>query len=191
MTVMKQIIRIILLVVVLTGCETAWAYSFVESTYLLNITQRTRLSDIAAKLGRGGYELSGGGFVDFSKWYEQQWIDLQFHFMTQLDEDVGILWGFSTGEWGQKYKINPGFNLGAIIQHRLSDRSSLSLSATRFFGGGFKEKPCVADYGDIGGVQTVNCRLAATQLEPSQTLQYLYQAKPLEAWVGIKYQLAF
>ncbi len=30
-----------------------------------------------------------------------------------------------------------------------------------------------ADYGDIGGVQRVNCRLAATELEPKETLKYL------------------
>ena len=191
MTLMRQILRIFLLVVALTGCERAWAWSFIENTYLLNVTQRTRLSDVAAKLGRGGYELSGGGFVDFSKWYDQKWIDIEFHFMTQLHEDFGILWGFSTGEWGEKYKISPSLKLGAIVQHRLSDRSSFSLSATRLFGGGFTEKTCVADYGDIGGVQTVNCRLAATQLEPSQTLQYLYRTKPLEAWFGVKYQLTF
>jgi hypothetical protein len=111
--------------------------------------------------------------------------------MTQLQEDFGILWGFSTGEWGEKYRIQPAFKLGAIIQHRFSPRASISLSATRYFGGEFQEKSCVADYGQIGGIQAVNCRLAASTLEPAQTLQYLYRSKPLESWVGLRFQLAF
>lgn len=186
---LRRIITALVLFLLLSA--PARAFSFLENTYLLNITERTRLSDIAAKLSNGGYELSNGNYVDFRKWYTSKWNDVEFHFMTQLHPDFGILWGFTTGEWGEKYRIYPGFRLGAIVQRRISTQASLSISVTRLFGSGFKEKSCTADYGAIGGVQTVNCRLAASPLEPSQTLQYLYKSKPLESWVGLRYQLSF
>lgn len=31
----------------------------------------------------------------------------------------------------------------------------------------------MADYGEIGGMQEVNCRLAAEPIPPNETLQYL------------------
>lgn len=174
-----------------TSAQNASASSIVDNTYLLNVTQRTRLSDLAWRLGDGGYELAGGRFVEFRKWYEPKWLDLDFHFLTQLAENVGLLWGFSTGEWGQKYRIHPSFKLGFILQHKISPQASMSVSVTRRFGGGLEERPCIADYGDIGGVQTVNCRLAASQIEPAETLNYLYRTKPLDVWVGLRLQAVF
>ena len=173
-------------------CQGAFANPFLENTHLLNITHRSRLSEVALRLGDGGYELAGGRYVNFRSWYEPKWIDIEFHFLTQLSDDFGIIWGVSTGEWGKKYRIDPGLKLGGIIQRRLSPQSSISFSATWFTGGRFTEKSCVADYGDIGGVQQVNCRLAASTLEPSETLAYLYKAGPKD-WgsVSIKYQLVF
>jgi hypothetical protein len=53
-----------------------------------------------------------------------------------------------------------------------------------------EEKTCVADYGDIGGIQAVNCRLAATALEPAETLQYLYNEKP-SSYFRLGYQFNF
>ena len=38
-------------------------------------------------------------------------------------------------------------------------------------------RPCTADYGAIGGVQAVNCRLAASQLDPAETLRHLEQER--------------
>lgn len=169
----------------------AVAGSLADNTHLLNITQRMRFSETPERLGRGGYELTGGEFVDFRKWYIQKWIDIEFHFMTQINENIGLLWGFSTGEWGPKYRIHPAFKLGAIFQIRLSRSATLSFSATRHFGGGFEERPCMADYGEIAGVQKVNCRLAASELEPAETLQYLFRSKRVESWIGVRYQSSF
>ena len=45
-------------------------------------------------------------------------------------------------------------------------------------GGTLHEKSCSADYGQIGGVQEVNCRLAASTLPPAETLRYLLNEKP-------------
>lgn len=165
--------------------------SFADNTFLLNVTQRTRLSDAAWRLGDGGYELAGGAFVEFRKWYEPRWIDLDFHFLTQISENVGMLWGFSTGEWGAKYRIHPSYKLGFIVQHAFTPQASLSISVTRRFGGGLEERSCVADYGEIGGVQRVHCRLAAAMIEPAETLQYLYRTKPLDTWVGLRLQAIF
>lgn len=55
---------------------------------------------------------------------------------------------------------------------------SLSVRATRILGGRLRERSCVANYGEIGGVQAVNCRLAASVLPPGQTLGYLFNDKP-------------
>lgn len=191
---MKLIRRLTLALVTLSGLlsQGASANAFLENTYLLNVTHRYHLSEIAMKLGDGGYELANGAFVDFRRWYEPKWIDVEFHMLTQLSDDFGILWGFSTGEWGEKYKIDPAFKVGAIAQRRFSPWSSMSFSATYLFRGRFNEKSCVADYGDIGGVQAVNCRLAASVAEPSETLEYLVKAKPRDKlWFGAKYQLTF
>ena len=45
-------------------------------------------------------------------------------------------------------------------------------------GGSLKEKTCVAQYGEVGGTQEVNCRLAASEQAPLETLKYLARDKP-------------
>jgi hypothetical protein len=175
-----------------TSPTSAYVNDVLERTHLLNVTHRWRLYEVVQKLGDGGYELSGGSYVDFRRWYTQRWIDLQFDFMTQLNDDFGLLWGVSTGEWGEKYRIAPAFKIGLIGQRRFSDNQFVSLSVTKLFGGKLRERPCTADYGDIGGVQVVNCRLAASVLEPSETLRYLIKLKPRDhTWFGLRYQLRF
>jgi hypothetical protein len=63
---------------------------------------------------------------------------------------------------------------------------------TRLVAGGLKEKSCTADYGDIGGVQAVNCRLAASTLEPSSTLQYLANIRAQDRnWLSIRFNMNF
>ena len=56
-------------------------------------------------------------------------------------------------------------------------------------GGRFKEHSCTADYADLGGLEQVNCRLAATELAPEETLKYLVNDLPPErhgmAWHGM------
>lgn len=60
------------------------------------------------------------------------------------------------------------------------------------FGGRLKEKTCSADYGEIGGVQTVNCRLAASTLQPAETLQYLMNEKPKQDMlISVKWTYRF
>lgn len=170
----------------------ARAYDALEETSLVGIRQGTPLSDEVAKLGRGSYELSDGEVVDFRRWYGQNWIEMRVDFMTQLTENVGLLWGFGTGEWGEKYRIAPSLKLGLILQAQPTPLSSISVSFTSLFGGRLREKSCLADYGDIGGVQNVNCRLAASTLEPAETLKSLLNMKPPDRmWVGLRYLAQF
>lgn len=140
---------------------------------IVSIKQREFQSPKVQQLAAGGYELASGGYVNFAKWYQPKNPDLQFDFLTQLTPGAGILWGFSTGEYGEKYTVQPSFKLGFILQHSFNENAGLSFSFSRLLGGNLKEKPCTADYGDIGGVQTVHCRFAAISLEPSATLKYL------------------
>jgi hypothetical protein len=174
------------------GLGPACAYDVIGQTFFLNIKQGSPLSDQVYKLGSGGFELSGGGSVDFRRWYRQNWTEMRVDFMTQVTEGFGILWGLSTGEWGPKYRIAPGFKIGLILQSQLTPLSSISISFTSLLGGRLREKSCEADYGDIGGVQAVNCRLAASTMQPSDTLKYLVDTRPPDRlWVGLRYQARF
>jgi hypothetical protein len=50
----------------------------------------------------------------------------------------------------------------------------------------------MADFGDVGGVEQVNCRLAATEMAPAETLKYLVNELPPERHdVQIRYHFYF
>ena len=154
------------------------AQGLLENTSLVDIHSGSGLSDAVRSVSPSGFQLADGSDVRFSDWYTSRWQDVHVTWMTQLHDNVGFYWGFGAGERGQKYTIDPSLKLGFVLRHDLSDRSQLSLSATHTIGGGLSESSCTADYGAIGGVQTVNCRLAATELPPSETLQYLFDEPP-------------
>ena len=170
----------------------AQAWEILARTHLVNMTHGTRLSEAAQDLARGGYELAGGEYMDFRTFYRQNWREMRFDFMTQLNDNVGVLWAVSTGERGPKYRIAPGFKIGFILQVQPTPMSSLSLSMSKILGSRLRELPCTADYGDVGGVQQVNCRLAASELPPAETLKYsLNMRAPDHGWIGFRYQLRF
>lgn len=135
-------------------------------------------SNFVRAVSRGGTQLSNGSPVPFRPWYSSDMPDLRVTMLTPLRSDFGILWGFGTGERGKKYRIEPSLKLGFIASHRPSENSTLSLSVTAVVGGFLKERPCVANYGSIGGVQTVNCRLAASPMRPAETMDYLFDDPP-------------
>lgn len=147
------------------------------ATSLIDIRQGSDLSRRVRGLSSQGFESAGGERVSFSSWYGSNWTDLHASWMTQLSADTGFIWGLGTGEQGPKYRISPSIKLGLIHQARIDRRTVLTLRATTTLGGRLREKSCTADYGDIGGVQTVNCRLAASTLEPAETLRYLFNEK--------------
>lgn len=151
---------------------------FPASTHLIEVSNGSELSKTAAAFRSGNFQTSGGKQVDFDKWYSTALSDTRLTWMTQMTPEFGLVWGMSTGERGEKYAIAPSVKLGFIYQTQLSRWSNFSIRASSVIGGRFREKSCTADYGDIGGVQLVNCRLAASNLQPAETLKYLIDALP-------------
>ena len=150
-----------------------------SETSLIEIKQGSELSNkMRRNQNSGGYDLSGGSPVNLKAWYTPAFDDTRITYMTQLHPKVGLIWGFSTGENAPKYTVDPSMKLGLVFHYELDKTSTLSLRGTTVLGGRLRESACTADYGVIGGVQQVNCRMAASTLPPSQTLQYLYDEKP-------------
>jgi hypothetical protein len=154
-----------------------------QTTHLIGIHQGSALSREVSGFRGQSFELSNGELVRFNRWYKTHWQDLQMTWMTEINPRWGLIWGLSTGERGPKYQIDPSLQLGFLFQQPLSKQSAWSVRATTRIGGRLKEKTCLADYGEIGGVQTVNCRLAATELPPEETLKYLLNEAPRDRMV--------
>jgi hypothetical protein len=165
-------------------------HSFFAASYLLFIKQDTALTLKARALREGGYETAGGTPVNFSRWYSPSAPDVHAAWITQIDHNFGLIWGFSTGESAEKYTIAPSLRLGFTYQVEPKKNNLFSLTANAVIGGELREKSCTADYGGIGGVQQVNCRLAATPLTPEETLNYLEYAKP-ESSARLTYTYVF
>ncbi|MDA5093872.1 hypothetical protein O2N63_07210 [Aliiroseovarius sp. KMU-50] len=156
---------------------------FLADTRLVEARMGSSLSSTVRKAEQGGYRLARGGEVRFSDWYSTSWQDLRLTWITALSKDLGIYWGFGTGERGGKYEIDPSLKLGFLAKQELDDGQTLMFAATTVLWGRLSEDSCIADYGAIGGVQEVNCRLAATPLPPADTLEYLYDAPPADRFV--------
>lgn len=174
-------------------CNVASAFDFVDNTYLVEIKQGGMLSDHAYSLRGLGFESATGDRVSFDKWYKPKGhVDSHFMFMTKASDNLGVMWGFSTGEKGEKYTIDPSVKIGAVYLAQLTKTSTLTLRGAYTFGGKFREKSCTADYGDVGGVQQVNCRLAATPMQPSETLNYMLNERPRDyKTISIQYTWNF
>lgn len=172
--------------------ETAWRLEPVASTHWVEFSQGSELSRLGANYRAGGFESAAGQWVGFDRWYRPKWVDTRVTWMTQLTPALGVLWGVSTGERAEKYTIAPSLKLGVVYQIQTTSRSTFSLKATSVIGGRMKEQACTADYGDIGGVAQVNCRLAATVMAPADTLKYLTNALPPDRnSVQIRYTFIF
>ncbi len=148
------------------------------SHHLIEITQGSVLSSQISAFRGLSFETATGRTIRFDDWYRTRWTDLRLSWLSEVNRHWGVIWGFSTGEHGQKYTIAPSLKLGLVHQQPLSQQSSLSWRAVTVLGGRLREKPCSADYGDIGGIQQVNCRLAATELTPEATLHELIDQGP-------------
>jgi hypothetical protein len=166
------------------------AQEFLEDTFLLDVSLGSARSQIARDLSDGGYELADGTPINFSDWYDTSFPELNVLFLTELTPRLGLAWGLSTGERGEKYRIDPGIWIGFIQNYDLTKKSRLTISALTLLGGNFRERSCVGDYGDIGGIQSVNCRLAASLLPPTDTLNFLVREPGfIETRISIRYQL--
>lgn len=172
--------QIILFGILLLLQPSCFAFSSLwDATSLIEIKQGSELSSkMGLYQGGGGYELSGGSPVNLKGWYTPAYVDTRVTYMTQVHPKVGLIWGFSTGENAQKYTVDPSMKLGLVFRHEFDKTSALSLRGTTILAGRLRESACTANYGDIGGVQQVNCRMATSTLAPSETLQYLYNEKP-------------
>lgn len=136
--------------------------------------------------------LSDGSTQSLRDWYTTNSHDLNITLLTEVDENFGLLWGIGTGEAGEKFQIDPSFTLGFVLNQQLDDASSFSLRVAKVFGGQLTETPCTADYGVIGGIQQVNCRMADSFLPPSETLDYLFDEAPKEQLqLKLTYQFRF
>lgn len=164
--------------------------SFGRATSLLAVEQG-ELSGSMRKTQRGGFETAGGKKVSFKPWYRSNWQDTSVLWVTEITPSLGIVWGASTGERGEKYRIEPGYRLGLVVSQPVVGDGRMALKVTRTFGGRLKEKTCRADYGDIGGIQEVNCRLAASELPPEETLNYLMDASPVKVRADIQFSWSF
>lgn len=149
-----------------------------DATNLIEIKQGSELSNKMVAYRMDSYELSNGAPLSLKNWYTPTFTDVRVTYMTQVHQKVGIIWGFSTGEKAQKYRVDPSIKLGLVFRNEFDKTSSLSLRGTTILAGRLHESACTADYGEIGGVQQVNCRMAASPMQPSQTLQYLHNEKP-------------
>jgi len=168
--------------------NTAAAQELVTS--LVDIRQGSELSTLAQSLGEGGYELQDGTWVSFDEWYRTDWPEVHVELLTQYSEDSGITWGFSTGERGEKYELLPSLKLGVITQTHPKPTSTLALSLATTLLGNLEELPCEADYGELGSF-SVNCRLAASELAPEDTLRYLVKAQPAQFKLSMSYRGRF
>jgi len=120
---------------------------FLRNTYLIELSQGSKLSQIMRASQNGGFETADGKWVNFKEWYSTTWTVSQFAMMTQMSPEFGIVWGASTGEYGQKYTIDPSLKLGLIFHNQLDRDSSIAFKATAILGGWLREKSCTADYG--------------------------------------------
>ena len=161
-------------------------------TQLLDFRVGSARSDMVASVRHGGFELADGTRVGFSRWYSARVPEVDLRFLTPIGPDLALSWGASTGERGGKYRIDPALRVGVVYRVRLDRARTLTIATTMVLGGNLRERPCVADFGAIGGVQRVNCRLAASTLSPADTLRYLMRKRGhRESRISISYVLRF
>jgi hypothetical protein len=173
----------------------SYAQSGQRSLDLIDIHQGGDLSDLVHFLSFGGYELSGVDtdgpppFQSFGDWYNTYWRDFSAEWLLTLDDNFGITFGLSTGERGEKYRIDPSIELGFITQAHPRPNATLTLTVATNYWGHLTEYPCSADYGQ--GFQTVNCRLAADPVDPAETLNYLLNEDPNRLSIRLTYSVDF
>ncbi|PLL11659.1 hypothetical protein C0V75_16760 [Tabrizicola sp. TH137] len=162
-----------------------------SETHLLDVYLGSSRSDLVGSVRAGSYELADGEVIRFDEWYAPAIPDLTVLMLTELTDNLGLIWGASMGERGEKYRIEPAIHLGLTWQLRLSETAILSTSLHTLIGGDLRESSCSADYGTFG-VSEVNCRLAASLLPPEETLDYMLDMPGWkETRLSVRFQLLF
>ncbi len=168
------------------------ARGFWELTQLASISFEGATTGIVQSAAADGFELSGGEAVDLKAWYSPKFPNVNATFLTQVSDDMAIAWGGSLGEVGQKYRIGPGVNFGLSWRQELGPSGTVQFDLFGSYGSALREVGCLGDYGAIGGMQAVNCRLAASVLPPEETLAYLWDLPPqFSATVRLTYRFVF
>jgi len=168
------------------------ASPFVAQTQLVGLSFDGMNSGIVRQAAASGFELSSGAVVDLSAWYSPRLPNLTAVFSTEIRPGLSMIWGGSLGESGAKYSLGPSGVIGFSMRRPVGRNAQIVLQAHGKFGGALTETPCVGDYGALGGVQTVNCRLAASALPPAQTLGYLWNLPAaMQATVKLTYEWRF
>ena len=106
------------------------------------------------------------------------WQDAELMLATRLIDSnrarVDLLWGGSTGQEAQKLYVQPSARVGFFMALAPVDDFLITTKLTKVVAGGRTiERACIADYGEIVGIQAVKCSLASSALPPAQTLAYL------------------
>ena len=167
------------------------AQTFLEDMQLVGIGGSGQ-SSIADGLGRRTGGLSDGSRYSYNPYYTTNFRDLRVTMLSPINRNFGIVWGFGTGESGDKYQIDPSVKLGFVATEPVGEAGLLSFSMSGIIGGYFREGTCRANYGAIGGTQTVNCRMADSTLSPDDTLNYLVNQRPSDQLTfSLRYQLQF
>ncbi|ARU01152.1 hypothetical protein LOKVESSMR4R_01839 [Yoonia vestfoldensis] len=184
-----------LILLVLQGlipATAAWGQGLWERTSLLDLRAGSVRSDLARDLSAGRYALEDGTMVDLFDWYRPRVTDLNILFLTELEPSFALIWGISTGETGQKYRIDPGLWLGVFYRAELAENQVLTFAARTLLGGAMQERPCVAFYTILDAFTQVNCRLAASTLPPQDTLQFLVnEPGSIETTFSLRYEIRF
>jgi hypothetical protein len=184
----------ILLAVAATFCATSAAFGQSDAGALDGFWGRTKLVGLAfdtpqslfvRSAAQYGFELSEGGAVDLNEWYSPKAPNISATFLTQVTDDLDVIWGTSLGEVGKKYRLGTEVVLGLAMRRELGRRATMQLDVYGQYGGALREVGCLGDYADLGGVQPVNCRLAASILPPEETLAYLWQ-QPAQLNYGVR-----
>jgi hypothetical protein len=162
-----------------------------SDTHLLDVYFGSSRSDQVRSIKTGSFELADGQEVRFDEWFSPVFPELTVLMLTDLSDDLGLIWGLSMGERGEKYRIDPAIHLGLTWKLRLSERATLSTSLHTLIGGHLRERSCSADYGTLG-ISEVNCRLAASLLPPEETLDYMLDMPGWkETRLSIRFELVF
>jgi hypothetical protein len=162
----------------MSNAAPASALDLLENTRLSNARIGSSFDSLLRKTARGGYELQNGQSLSFGDWYDSERQAIELAFETQLTPGSWLTWGFSTGERGEKYQIQPSLLLGYERTWALEKNAFLTFGISARFGGRLKEDPCEATYSLAVAPTKVNCRLAATTLRPDETLDYLWDEPP-------------
>jgi len=76
---------------------TSWPsiQNFIDATHLIDFKQGSELSGKVSDSSAGGFETAQGNFVSFKQWYQTNWTDTKTVWMTEINPNLGVIWGFS------------------------------------------------------------------------------------------------